>query len=119
MCAEWHALTPIADFDRDISFFWRRRRVPFPGECILLAQQFLIDGISYEDLVHFEYLKAEYREPRLVYDTEAKRQSGEILDNSTQNLGPSMSHGIVSRKMDAFAVGHQPGLRQVNQRFRR
>ena len=89
-----HRLETIADFDRDVSFFWKQWRVPLPGECILRSQQLFIDGIAYEELVNERFLVPEFQEPKLVTGTsEASPRTEAIV------------HDLVTRKMEAYSTG--------------
>ena len=100
---EWEALAPIADFDRDVFLSWKQPYIPCPGECIQLSEQLVIDGISYEELVRHQLLKAEFREPKLVHDSTCANVSGSI---------PSMvSHERISQ--DIYAPEDQPNTKPL------
>ncbi|KAI8982949.1 hypothetical protein BD414DRAFT_537953 [Trametes punicea] len=60
LCKLWRDFTSFTDFFTDEAVQWTSRRIVCPGECFLLSNKEVLDGLCYEDQLLYHTLTAVY-----------------------------------------------------------
>ena len=115
LSALWSALIHIADFFKDESLFWRRLRIPVPGECFLLSRQLFLDGITFEIPTAQNVLLSQFHTPTVTYDPKC-----DDSDFRHSSCSPMLNECIVPRTISAYVLGDENhGLCSQKTRMRR